>query len=138
MKANKTAMLTLTLLSIVTTACSLENKLVGEWQSTKPESALHLSIAQNGTYNDDFHKGFSYTRDGSTGTAYWRIRDDYRGTFLYLTFGDRNVVPYKGSMTEGVHPHKIIELTSNRFVVESSKGYGMIVDGVYEFQRVKK
>jgi hypothetical protein len=138
MKANKLTILILTLLSIVTGACtsisSKENNLVGEWQSTKPES-VHLTIAKDPSSpgravqnNDGFYHGFSCTsctQDGGTYNLWWRIRDDDRGTILDIAFNDN--FPNRGYI-----PHRVIELTSDKFVVEWGDN-----DHRLEFQRVR-
>ena len=144
MTANKTPILILALLSMMTTACSsissMENNLVGEWQSSKPKS-VHLKITKNAMSDGDYYEWFSYTSDGQTHASYWRIRNSDRGTLLVLAdasfWGGFQRRTGAGSMSESTD--KIIELTSDRFVVEWAYR-GNPLDGVkdvYEFQRVK-
>lgn len=145
MTANKTAILILTLLSMVTTACSsissMENNLVGEWQSSKPKS-VHLKITKNPISDGDYYDGLSYTTDGGqTYTSYWRIRNGDRGTFLILAdasfWGEFSRRTGNESVSESAD--KIVELTADRFVVEwAYRGNPLdAVKDVYEFHRVK-
>jgi hypothetical protein len=140
MKATKTAFLILTLLSMVTTACSsLESKLVGEWQSNTQES-VRLTITQGASANDGYHAGFSWTWNGDNHTQYWLIRNEDRGTILYLSSGGPGGVANWG-IAEGImqstgRPHKVIELTSDKLVLE----WNPDVNGrseTYEFHRAK-
>src|SRR5947209_18863576 len=105
MKANKTAILILTLLSMVTTACSsMEDKLVGEWQSSKPNS-VRIRIAKVGTDNEGFHNGYSSTKAGQTSTYNWQIENRggtsvlvLQGTDYWAEFARRT-----GSSSESVY-----------------------------------
>lgn len=132
MKANKTAMLTLALLSMVTTACSssspMENKLVGEWQSSGPESE-RLTIAIVGTDDKGFHDGFTSTSKGQTTTSNWRIKDHGDGPYLVLQ--DKNyTTDLTGVRSRTEYVFRINELTSDRFVLTE-------VVNSEEFHRVK-
>jgi hypothetical protein len=147
MKANKIAMLTLTLLSMMTIACSskssMENTLVGEWQSNGPES-IRLKITKVGTDRVGFHDGYSSTDDwpdGETSTYVWRIDSDSEGSTLELqgkgywddferrTFGE-------GGASMSQHSHRIIDLTSDRFVVDMNSSLSNRTN-IVEFHRVK-
>lgn len=135
MKANKTAILILTLLSMVSISCSSkEDKLVGEWQSNKPES-IHLSLAQGERSVDGFYHGLTYTENGQTyGIGYWKTLELDGSTFLWYAW---KLSPGDGQASGADHDverRKIIELTSDKLVIE------WIVDNqkqVVEFQRVK-
>ena len=134
MKANKRTIFIFTLLSMGTIACSsMEDKLVGEWQSNKPDS-VHLTIAQDpsspGRFNqndDGFYHGFAWTEDGRTDNLWWRIRDGDQGAILDIAYNDN--WPRRGFI-----PHKVIELTSDRFVVDLGVNDQK---RVVAFQRVK-
>lgn len=138
MKANKTTILILTLLVMVTTACSsissMEGKLVGEWQSNGPES-IRLKIAKVGTDNEGFHDGYSSMQDEQTYTYYWRIKYDGGGVpFLALQGKSRldDFARRNGNVAESLH--RIIDLTSDKFVADWSNP---IRTDIKEFQRVK-
>lgn len=107
--------------SALAAACSgvssMENKLVGEWQSNGPE-AVHLAIAKEGTDEEGYHRGLSYTRGGPTYNAYWAITNDARGALLWISSGSMLSNPPAGMRHANAIRHRIVELTSERLVVE--------------------
>jgi len=126
-------------LGTMATACSavssMENTLVGEWQSNGPES-VRLVIAKEGTDNEGYHRGFSYTRDGRTYTAYWAITSDSRGRTLWISSGSMLSNPPPGMGHMNAIRHNIVELTSERFVVEWVPMWDQ-TRGTLTFQRPK-
>jgi len=124
------------ILSLVAlTSCSPSaSSLVGEWQSSKPES-VHLSIKLGASANDGFHDGFSFAQAGRTYTMFWRIRNESGRTILDLSPGG-GLSNLPNIMVAQSVQRKIIELTSEKLVVE----WGSFTGGnlaVYEFRRVK-
>lgn len=142
MKANKAAILILTLLSIVTTACSsissMEDKLVGEWQSSGPRST-RLKIAKVGTNTEAFHNGYSSSDEQKqTFTYYWRISNDSEGPILLLQgqgywddFSRRT-----GNSWQSEIRYRIIDLTSDRLVLKSISILAQENGKIETFQRV--
>jgi hypothetical protein len=106
----------------------IDGKLVGEWQSSAPES-VHLKFTQDGTL-EGYYKSLSYASAGTDHQAYWAISAN--GTELYLSTGS-GYGP--GMVGLNARPHKIIELTSDKFVVEW--GSEEFRSRTVEFHRVK-
>lgn len=125
---------------VALTSCSPSpGSLVGEWQSSKPES-VNLKITQGASYGSDgFHAGFSFTRDGRTQNHLWLIKNETSGTILYLAAGAGAggwLQSGRGLMLMNAVPYKVIELTSDRLVVEWDNAR-TTPRGTYEFHRVK-
>jgi hypothetical protein len=134
MKTTTIAMFVLTLLLVMATACSgpssVANKLVGEWQSTAPES-VHLSFMENAAPTGPAGEGsgwrdLSYTEYGKTWSAYWGINSD---SDLLVSSGGIG-----GNYSLNALPRKIITLSSDKLVLEW--GYGGPVRTI-EFNKVK-
>jgi hypothetical protein len=117
---------------------SMENKLVGEWQSSGQES-VRLKIAKVGTNKEGFHNGYSSTRNGQTDTKIWRIDNGSEGPVLFLQgtgywddFAGRT-----GNAWMSESRYRIIDLTSDRLVVKWIPILGQESGKIQEFQRVK-
>lgn len=142
MRTTTITILILILLSMVTTACSsissMEDKLVGEWQSKGP-NPISLKIAKGATDNDGFHNGYSSTEDGETNTYDWRI--EYRGERPVLCLRGKgywdDFARRTGNSGGSEYPHRIIDLTADKFVVEWNTIYFTGSTDIKEFQRVK-
>lgn len=114
----------------------MEDKLVGEWQSSKPES-IHFKIEKKGNYASDFHNGFSFSvNDGTTYTQYWCIGNSELGTMLYRSSGGPGGMGLNDPhlMNTFSSANKIIDLTSDRLVLE---WFVNNEKRVVEFKRVK-
>lgn len=141
MKSNRFTCFALILSCILMFACSSEGKLVGEWQSTTPESGVHLTIALKGTDDAGFHGGFTQTRDGQQySEQYWSISEGDRGTILWLSQGMAATAGSQGRpgseiISGSAIRHKVTELSSNRLVLNWDHQGGNT--GVYEFKRVR-
>ncbi len=124
----------LTALQVLSSAaCGVENKILGKWQSTTPDSSVLLSISA-GEKRGPFWNGFSVTYQGKEyAPQYWRIRSGSDGTFLdvvngaafgpALDFGGVNFID-----------HKVIDLTSDRLVLTWDGRGGK--SGTTEFKRI--
>ena len=129
----------LTLLSLVVTSCSpsssMENKLLGDWQSNGPE-IVRLKFTKTTTSNDGFHDGYSETRNGRTVT-----QDDWRIDKGELILQERGVFndmlrnTSQGAATRSYH--RIVELTADRFVVEWTNARS-IISGVPDRQEYRR
>lgn len=124
------------LISVALTSCSPSaSSLVGTWESSKPQFA-HLSIELGASANDGYRNGFRYVREGRTVTEFWLVRNESRGTVLWLSPGGGMTGFAAGSMQISARPYKIIELKSDTLVIEWDNGRTMPFDR-YEFHKVK-
>lgn len=118
MRGPKSAAVILTLLGMMTAACSsLDSKLVGEWQSTGPES-VQLTFTQDRTDNEGFHSVASFTHGGQSSSWYWATSNDSQGTILWISPGSILSSPAKGMGHLNALRHKIVELSSNKLVID--------------------
>ncbi len=134
MKSTKAVVFILIFINLLTIACSMEEeKLLGEWQSSTPTS-VHLSITKGTIANDDFHEGFTWTWSGGTYTQYWRSKNGV----LYLSSGGFDSCCESSMMFNSARKHKVIELTSDKLVLEGwTPDKANTPYGIYEFHRVK-
>lgn len=134
MRSTKAATGATALLLILTAwACSVEGRLVGRWQSTKPNSSVGLAIAPSGSTQGGFQDGLSVTFNGTTyAPQYWRLRQVGQDTFLDISNGAVFGPALAMGAVDSI-PHKVIELTSDRLVL-AWEGHGGN-SGVFEFQR---
>lgn len=137
--------LTCILSSVVLTSCGPSaSSLVGEWQSSKPES-VHLTITKGASYNSKFagdggsgnpyRRGFSFMRDGSTQNYLWLIKNGNSGTILYIAGANEWAQSTDSAPLSGV-PYKVVELTSDKLVLQWDNVRQTAL-GTYEFHRVK-
>lgn len=123
--------LTVAILSVMATACSSpRDGLVGEWQSTGPESVhvtFHTDAAPTGPAGEG--RGWSrlsYTENGESYAAYWAVNSN---SALLISSGGI------GGLYEGTAlVRKIVSMSSNKLVLEW--GFRSPVR-VIEFKRVK-
>lgn len=136
MRSTKAAMSVTVFFLIVTVwACSVEGKLGGRWQSTKPDSSVGLAIAPSGSTQGGYQDGLSVTFNGTTyAPQYWRLRQVGQDTFLDISNGVVTGAALSIGAVDSI-PHKVIELTSDKLVL-AWDGHGGN-SGVFEFQRVR-
>ena len=138
MNVKKNAIL-LILVGIVITGCSSmnESKLLGQWQSKGPKP-VRLNITKVGTKDDGFHQSYSSTSNGQTDTNSWRIES---GNTLVLQdesfWGDFGRRVGLGRDRGSEFHYQIIELTSDRLVMQFQPVIGRDKGEIQEFSRVK-
>ena len=129
--------LLLLLIGIGITGCSsmYEGRLVGQWQSKGPKQ-VRLNITKAGTNGDGFHQSYSSTTNGQTYTNSWRIEsgntlvlqdESFWGDFASRTGND---------WASKIH-YRIIELTSDRLVIQFQPVLGNEKGEIQEFQRIR-
>jgi hypothetical protein len=120
-------------------ACSKEKQILGEWRSTEP-MVVTLQVSKSDPVIEGYHYGFSYTSDGGTysgsGILFWRVGKGRQGTTLYLTPGGSLLGVRQMAAT--ALPHKILELSSDRLVIEWDTRRSAQDNGtaIYTFLRV--
>lgn len=108
----------------MTAACSMDdsNKLVGTWQSNDPRLSS-MRFSKDATYSPyKYYQSCWFTINGTTYTGFWCIRND--GTsdkFLWL--GNPPPVGPPELIQMSASRFKIIELTSDKFVVQWDDRY---------------
>ena len=127
----------LILVGIVITGCSSmnESKLLGQWQS-KGSKPVQLNITKLGTNDEGFHKSYSSTSNGQTETNSWRIESGNTLVLQDESFWG-GFVRRAGSERGSELHYQIIELTSDRLVIQFQPVIGQEKGKIQEFSRVK-
>jgi hypothetical protein len=125
-------------LTLCLAGCSTDDRLVGEWQSSIPQS-VHLKISKGPTSNDGFRAGFSHTLQGQqTYNRLWLIRNESTGDILCLSAGAGAgswLQSSPGMALASAARYKIIGLTSDKLMLEWDNA-GKTPRETYEFHRV--